>query len=661
MPVQVSYPGVYIEELPSGVRPITGVPTAIAAFVGYTGRGLDNRPVRIHSFGDFERSFGGLDAESLLSYAVRHFYDNGGGAAYVVRVPKSDSVAAAIELEDAVGGGANTALTVTALSNGAWANDVVVDVDHGVPDGDPLAFNLAVTDLVTGTAERFTNVTLDDTRPNYVQAIVNDPARGSQLVSVAADPTAGRPVETGLVGGDITLANVAALDPTTEHRIRVTMDVPTGTSVDVTIFAVGDPKPGSVRGLCQVVEQRVNVALGAAVDGARVRCVPSASGAGVRLLPDVDRETLPEAVDAVVDVQPPPANSVVGTLQLTNASRESLNVGHYRLGLGRDVQAQTGAVEGEDGTQLPQTADLQGSESAGTGLHALDRVDLFNLLVIPDATRSAASDPTARDTTVDHVAVYSSAIAYCNDRRAFLVVDPPPDLTRVEAAVDWISDELSLVGANAAAYFPRIRVPDPLDDFNLRVFPPSGAVAGLMARIDGERGVWKAPAGTEAGLAAVRQLTLELTDAENGILNPLGLNCLRTFPVHGHVVWGARTVEGADEQASQWKYVPVRRLALMIEETVMRGTTWAVFEPNDEGLWAQLRLNLTNFMHGLFRQGAFQGSTPQQAYLVKCDSETTTQADIDRGIVNVLVGFAPLKPAEFVVIRIQQLAGQSQS
>ncbi len=234
-----------------------------------------------------------------------------------------------------------------------------------------------------------------------------------------------------------------------------------------------------MRGLCQVVERRVNVALGAAVAGTRIRCVPSSSGEGLRILPDIDREVLPAAVDAVVDVQPPPANSVVGTLQLTNASRESLNVGHYRLGLGRDLNAQTGAVEGEDGDQLPQTADLQGSEAAGTGLHALDRVDLFNLLVIPDATRPAAGDPAARDTTVDHVSVYSSAIAYCNDRRAFLVVDPPPDLTRVEAAVDWISNELALVGANAAACFPRIRVPDPLDDFNLRAFPPSGAY-GVM-------------------------------------------------------------------------------------------------------------------------------------------------------------------------------------
>jgi uncharacterized protein len=152
-----------------------------------------------------------------------------------------------------------------------------------------------------------------------------------------------------------------------------------------------------------------------------------------------------------------------------------------------------------------------------------------------------------------------------------------------------------------------------------------------------------------------------LTQAENGTLNPLGINCLRAFPNIGHVVWGARTLEGSDVLASQWKYVPVRRLALYIEESLFRGTQWVVFEPNDEPLWSQIRLNLGAFMQTLFRQGAFQGTTPREAYLVKCDRETTTQDDINRGVVNILVGFAPLKPAEFVVIKIQQLAGQNQT
>jgi phage tail sheath protein FI len=145
------------------------------------------------------------------------------------------------------------------------------------------------------------------------------------------------------------------------------------------------------------------------------------------------------------------------------------------------------------------------------------------------------------------------------------------------------------------------------------------------------------------------------------VLNPLGINALRTLPVIGNVAWGARTLVGADQRASEWKYVPIRRMALYIENSLVDGLNWVVFEPNDEPLWAQIRLNVGSFMQNLFRQGAFQGSTPRDAYLVKCDSTTTTQGDINRGVVNILVGFAPLRPAEFVVIRIQQLAGQTQS
>ena len=156
-------------------------------------------------------------------------------------------------------------------------------------------------------------------------------------------------------------------------------------------------------------------------------------------------------------------------------------------------------------------------------------------------------------------------------------------------------------------------------------------------------------------------MAVPLTDGDNGRLNPWGVNCLRSFPAAGTVVWGARTLRGADQLTDEYKYLPVRRLALYVEESLARGSRWAVFEPNDEALWSQLRLNVGSFMHDLFRQGAFQGTTPAQAYFVKCDSETTSQQDIDNGVVNILVGFAPLKPAEFVVITLQQAAGQLQA
>jgi len=211
---------------------------------------------------------------------------------------------------------------------------------------------------------------------------------------------------------------------------------------------------------------------------------------------------------------------------------------------------------------------------------------------------------------------------------------------------------------NATIYFPRVIQPDPNRENQLDTFVPSGLIAGVMARTDANRGVWKAPAGLDAAINGIQGLQVNLTDPENGQLNPFGINCLRSFPVNGRVVWGARTMRGADQLADEYKYIPVRRTALFIEESLYRGTQWVVFEPNDEPLWAQIRLNVSAFMQNLFRQGAFQGKTPREAYFVKCDRETTTQNDINLGIVNVLVGFAPLKPAEFVIIKIQQMAGQ---
>jgi Bacteriophage tail sheath protein len=253
-------------------------------------------------------------------------------------------------------------------------------------------------------------------------------------------------------------------------------------------------------------------------------------------------------------------------------------------------------------------------------------------------------------------------------RRAMLIVDP--DLRWAETQETAVSDtitgtsSLGLGGKearNGAVYFPGVRKADPLRDYQLDTFVPCGIVAGVMARTDTDRGVWKAPAGLDAALNGIQGLQMNLDDLENGQLNQLGINCLRSFPVNGRLVWGARTMRGADQLADEYKYLPVRRTALFIEESLYRGTQWVVFEPNDEPLWAQIRLSIGAFMQNLFRQGAFQGRSPREAYLVKCDAETTTQNDINLGIVNILVGFAPLKPAEFVILKIQQLAGQVQT
>jgi phage tail sheath protein FI len=261
--------------------------------------------------------------------------------------------------------------------------------------------------------------------------------------------------------------------------------------------------------------------------------------------------------------------------------------------------------------------------------------------------------------------VYSEALTYCVNRRAVLIVDPPskwdnPSTRALPSPTPVIAD-VGLFGEparNAAVYYPRILAADPQRKGQIAEFVPCGAVAGAIASADATRGVWKSPAGLDAALQGVQGLSVVLNDLENGLLNPQGINCLRIIPGAGPVVWGARTLRGADRLGDEYRYIAVRRTALYIEESLYRGTQWVVFEPNDEPLWAQIRLNVGAFMHGLFRKGAFQGQTPTDAYLVKCDRETTTQDDINSGVVNILVGFAPLKPAEFVVIQLQQLAGQ---
>jgi hypothetical protein len=308
---------------------------------------------------------------------------------------------------------------------------------------------------------------------------------------------------------------------------------------------------------------------------------------------------------------------------------------------------------GYDGLVLDPTADnakgglfmtaLNASGSGTGGVRLLDRVPIFNLLCVPGESDAAT---------------VSSLQGYCNKERAFYIVDPPQTAT----ATTLLSGPGNITGQysiNSALYFPWVQAPDPLIGNRQRNFPPCGFVAGIYASTDAGRGVWKAPAGIDASLTGVSGLQYTLTDLENGNLNQLGINCLREFNVYGDVVWGARTLQGSNQAASQWKYVPIRRLALFIETSLYDGTQWVVFEPNDQNLWSQIRLNVGSFMQGLFLQGAFQGTTPQQAYFVKCDADNNPQSSINQGVVNILAGFAPLYPAEFVVIQIQQIAGQT--
>jgi phage tail sheath protein FI len=556
-PNSPTFPGVYIKEIPSGVRTITGVATSITAFIGSTLRGPDNQPVTINSFSDYVRQFGGLSLDSSLGYAVNDFFLNGGSQAIIVRVVQTVSQAAVAAVA-AVAATANTPatpatpakpaltaaapahidlptdgagtkpLTLLAASSGAWGNNLSAVVDYDTKDPtDTNLFNLTIleTDPTTKqvvNVEKFLNVSTDDTSSRYVPRVLK---QSSQLV-----------------------------------RIKRKSDA-----------AATDPDPWDVPGR-------------------------------------------------------PTANST--PIKATDKS-------------GVDGRPLTGDMFTD--TSMPRR-----------GIFALDNADLFNILCIP---------PFTDDGDVD-VSVMGKAAAYCKGRRAILLIDPPLSWTDPGQVQKNLGALTNAVGSdsetNAAVFFPRLTKVNSLRENQLDTFTPSGSVAGIFARTDAQRGVWKAPAGLDASLVGISALSVLLNDDDNGELNPLGVNCLRTFPASGSVVWGSRTLAGNDRLASEWKYIPVRRTALYIEESLYRGTQWVVFEPNDEPLWAQIRLNVGAFMHSLFRKGAFQGKTPRDAYFVKCDSESTTQNDIDNGIVNIIVGVAPLKPAEFVIISIQQMAGQIQ-
>ncbi len=628
MPSSLTYPGVYIEEIPSGVRTINGVATSIAAFVGFTAKGTPDVAQHITSFADFERRHGGLHRDSPVSYAVRQFFTNGGTEAYVVRVASGHGEAR-WELAD----GSGTVLDVAAASPGAWANALRLEVTHTGTRNPDADFNLIVSQLVESGGgsqlvplETHRNLNLNPQSADYVASVVN---HASQHIRVTE-------------AGGLVYANQGfAVSQAITFPLTVGDNVIAGTVDGDTPFSFTLPAtPGDMSGLVTALNTAINDA------GLAARLLAEESGLDGNTSGTGSLRLASLATGASSTVVA--ANGAFGGLAATiglglaNGGREFTGAAEHRPDEVADVVPSTPGADGSKGG----ATELIGSPSAKSGIYALRDVDLFNILCIPE-TRDlpeAQADP-----------VIQAAVALCEQERAFYIVDAVAgrDLTNIAAWANAVTQS-----RNAAVYFPAIVAADPLDAFRQRAMAPSGAIAGIYARTDATRGVWKAPAGIDATLNGTAGLSAPMNDIENGTLNPDGINALRSFPVYGRVIWGARTLRGADAQADEYKYIPVRRLVLFLEESLYRGTQWVVFEPNDEPLWAQIRLNLGAFMQTLFRQGAFQGASPREAYFVKCDGETTTQNDIDRGVVNILVGFAPLKPAEFVVIQIQQMAGQ---
>ncbi|WP_321930938.1 phage tail sheath C-terminal domain-containing protein [Paraburkholderia guartelaensis] len=664
MPVAVSYPGVYIQEVSSGVNTIVGVATSIAAFVDFFPTGPMNTAAQIFSFADFEQQFGGLDSRSEASYAIQQFFLNGGSQAFVVRVssttPGNAATAAAISLASGPNE-ADIVLIATASSAGAWGNSLRIDIDYGASDPSS-QFNLTVTELASdgsvATSEVFRNLVVAPGQPGDAAANVN---ANSQLITLTtASGGSGRPACTGTVSGP--LGAVAQLNLANSDTAEVSLN---GTALGATA-ALGDPVPTTLAGVAQALQKLLR-----AVAQNNVQPLSNATVGIVRLSSTQQYLVVKSGTGSAADVV-----ALSGTLaQKLAFAAAGENVQQYALGAAASVQDQFLPPDPTSTTKPPALAaqtgsdgkvDLQndasgfagglvGDPTAKTGMYALMNVDLFNILCIP-ATMNLPDDAA--------LAVATDAISLCTTRRAMYVLDVPQaagSRDTVTAIMDWLDQNATLRSRNAALYFPRLDIVDTLNGFVPRKVAPSGTVAGLWARTDGARGVWKAPAGTAASLTGVQKLEYTLTDPESGVLNPLAINCLRVFPIYGPVCWGARTLMGADQLEDDYKYIPIRRLALYIEESLYRGTQWVVFEPNDTPLWAQIRLNVGAFMQTLFRQGAFQGSSQQQAYFVQCDATTNPQATIDLGIVNIVVGFAPLKPAEFVVITIQQMAGQLSS
>jgi uncharacterized protein len=536
MSVTPTYPGIYIQELPSSSHAITPAPTSIAAFVGYShpyktpNFGIAQQ---IFSFSDYETYFGGLftsgTTDASLPRAVYQFFLNGGSNAYVVGLQPS-----------IVGSGGTTTL----LGPGGKSPST----DAVKTDADGFVFTALEPIDIVPMSVTITNV----------RTLSGGTVDGTFDIII----TYGNRIETFR---GITLSN--ADSPTNpDHMIN-------GKSTLVTVV------PGATNGKF-----------------------------GTKLNP------VPPAAITFHDV--------------TNATD----------------------VTGFNSADFLPVFDANSS---------LDNVEIFNLLLVPGV--------------VDNE-VISTALSFAERKRAFAILDPPPQAPASGASNAhpspiqyWMtglggssSGYMLPTSQNGAIYFPYLVSTDPITGRSIPV-APSGFVAGIYAQTDADRGVWKAP----AGLAAIVKNTTGpvasgvLNDPQQGVLNLDSIDCLRTFSGVGTVVWGARTLVASNTAFQQSMYVPVRRMTLFIEQTLLANLRWVVFEPNDEPLWAAIRASIEGFLLSLFRQGALQGDTPSQAFQVKCDSSTTTPADQQTGIVNIVVAFAPLKPAEFVIIKIAQLAGQT--
>lgn len=629
------HPGVYVEEIPSGAKPIEGVSTSVAALVGYTTEGPIGEATLVHSWDEFKAAFGAIHSVTdHLALAAFNFFLNGGRDAYIARLAQNAlaSTLPALKMPGRVGGAAAAVnvLAIAAKSAGAAGNSLRVRVTAN----DGYHFKLEVSKVdgaETALLESFPNLSMDTSDPGYVLTVVNGNSKtitvdlSSQL---KATPATYYKNATS-VSGDLTAltwTNVLA-------GMALTLNIDNLGAKTITLGAAPGGTYDSGAEVAAAIQALVR-ALGDAY--ATFTCAFAANALTLTSGSD-------SAASSVL-VRP----GTLATLLKLGKSAGGTEI-HGTQDVVPKVMAGMEALTGGDDGDPPGLDDYTAFFSK------LKKVRDVNILLLPgQAMPKDGSGNPVIDAGISHCEAMGSRM---------LLVDPPQGLELDQGAT---VDALGLpTSTYTALYYPWVKMANPFynRDSNPNVpttltVAPSPFAAGIWARTDGTRGVWKAPAGVEATVRGMAGLEYTIEDGDQDQLNPLGVNCLRKLPSYGAVVWGTRTL--STKANPEWRYVPVRRTAIYIESSIYNGIQWAVFEPNDHRLWSSLRANVGAFMDGLFRAGAFQGQKASDAYFVRCGlGDTMTQDDIDRGQVIAIVGFAPLKPAEFVIVRIQQKVGQS--
>ena len=636
---QLTYPGVYVEEVSSGVRPIAQASTSIAAFVGVAERGPMGEAVKVFNFTDYQTRYGEFLPGSFLSHAVYQFFNNGGTQCYVVRVTGANPATANIVIADRTAANPEASLTLSATSPGVWGNGLTLAIADGTNDpGNEFKMSVHRQEELT-PLEVFDNLSMAPNFANFVETV----NKTSKYIRVTAN-SANNNAQPGSSMGALP---PQSLEGTGRNSFRINID--DDGYQDVNLEGAPMNSAASIASAIQAAVRKLRRLRSSTNQNAFNNFTCQVSN-GVLLL-----TSGAAGLSSAVHVAPASSSSqdaaaLLGLGQL-NGGREILGAAmtrpqnnppgtppdnYYRIGDSALPSAGVIAVQpGSDGAAI--TTDQPYIDA----LRALDDKEDASLLAVPG---------------IGSPALVGAAMSYCANRSLsdyFFIGEMSQDDDTVEEAKTF-RDAITPKNSYGAIYAPWVRMLDPTGKSAEPILvPPSGYVAGLYAKTDAQRGVWKAPAGTAVALAGGVGLAVHLTDIQQGNLNPININVIRQFAGAGIVLWGARSLSSDPE----WTYIPVRRMAIFLRVSIYRGIQWAVFEPNDEDLWSSLRLNIGSFMMNLFRQGAFQGATPAQAFFVKCDHETTTQDDINAGAVNVWVGFAPLRPAEFVVVKISQKVG----